>query len=91
MSELPPRVRPAIVDLLVDSAGCLWVMDRYDLDRTASRWSVFDPGGRWLGTVQVPLGRVEWVGEDLILGVARDPDTGVQVVQGYRLNRHPAP
>lgn len=86
MARLPPReFRPPIVGLLVDSEGYLWVADRKD--RARSEWSVFDPGGRWLGTVAVPLGRVEWIGEDLILGVNEDPDTGVEVVQGYRLGR----
>lgn len=87
MAALPPRIRPPIAGLLVDSRGYLWVMDRYRLDRTASEWSVFDSAGHWLGTLEIPLGRVEWVGEDLILGVSQDPDTGVQVVEGYRLTR----
>ena len=49
--------------------------------------AVFDPMGHWLGALELPLVRVEWVGEDLILGVRQDPDTGVQVVEGYRLDR----
>lgn len=86
MAELPPReFRPPIVGLEVDSEGHLWVADR--IDRTTSEWSVFDPTGRWLGTLAVPLQRVEWIGEDLILGINEDPDTGVEVVQGYRLSR----
>ena len=88
MAGLPQRVRPPLADLLVDSRGYLWVMDRYRMDRTASEWSVFDPAGHWLGTLDLPLGRVDWIGEDLILGVSQDLDTGVQVVKGYRLNRH---
>lgn len=91
MAEQPPRVRPPISGLVVDSQGCLWVMDRYELDRSGSEWSVFDPAGRWLGTLEVPLGRVDWIGEDMILGLRQDPDTGVQVVEGYRLNRHGDP
>ena len=86
MAELPPReFRPTVVGLLVDSKGYLWVADRKDA--TASEWSVFDPAGRWLGTLELPLQRVEWIGEDLILGVNEDPDTGVEVVEGYRLSR----
>lgn len=91
MAEQPPRVRPPIAGLVVDSRGCLWVMDRYELDRSGSEWSVFDPAGRWLGTLAIPLGRVDWIGDDLILGLTQDPDTGVQVVEGYRLNRHGGP
>lgn len=86
MAELPPReFRPAVVGLLVDSEGYLWVADRKDA--TTSEWSVFDAIGRWLGTMELPLHRVEWIGEDLILGVTVDPDTGVEVVEGYRLTR----
>lgn len=85
MAELPPRIRPPLAGLLVDSRGYLWVMDRYRLDRTASEWSVFDPAGHWLGTLDVPLGRVDWIGENMILGVRQDLETGVQVVEGYRL------
>ncbi len=86
MTELPPRTRPPVAGLLVDSRGYLWVMDRDRLDRSASEWSVYDPAGHWLGTMEIPLGRVEWIGEDLILGVSQDPETGVQVVEGYRLH-----
>ncbi|MDE2676493.1 MAG: 6-bladed beta-propeller [Gemmatimonadota bacterium] len=86
MAELPPReFRPAVVGLLVDSEGYLWVSDRKDA--TTSEWSVFDATGRWLGTLELPLQRVEWIGEDLILGIREDADTGVEVVEGYRLSR----
>ena len=86
MAELPPReFRPAVAGLLVDSKGYLWVADRRDA--TTSEWSVFNEAGRWLGTVELPPQRVEWIGEDLILGVNEDPDTGVEVVEGYRLSR----
>lgn len=88
MAEFLPRARPPIAGLLVDSEGCLWVLDRYSAGLSESEWSVFDPTGHWLGTLELPLVRVEWVGEDAILGVAQDPETGVQVVKGYRLNRH---
>jgi hypothetical protein len=36
----------------------------------------------------MPTRGVYWIGEDLILGQFRDGDTGVQTVEGYRLNRH---
>ena len=86
MAQLPPReYHPAVVGLLVDSDGHLWVADK--VDRNASQWSVFDPAGRWLGPVNVPLQHVEWIGEDLILGFNFDRDLGLQLVQGYRLSR----
>lgn len=86
MAQLPPReYHPAVVGLLVDSDGYLWVADK--VDRNASQWSVFDPAGRWLGLVTVPLQHVEWIGEDLILGFNFDRDLGLQLVEGYRLTR----
>ncbi len=82
MSALPPRgFQPSVTDLLVDREGYLWVHDG------ASEWSVFDPDGRWLGTLGIPQGSIEWIGKDLILGVQRDLDSGVEAVVGYRLNR----
>ena len=86
MADLPPRnFRPPVVGLLVDSEGYLWVKDREDPG--SSVWSVFGPAGRWHGTLEVPLERLEWVGSELILGVNRDPATGLEAVEGYRLSR----
>lgn len=77
--------RPAVAGLLTDADDNLWVANRLDPD--GSEWSVFDPNGRWQGTLGVPLQRITWLGRDLILGVKRDPDTDVETVVGYRLNR----
>lgn len=78
----PQDFHPPVSGLMVDATGHLWVRHQ------AGRWSVFHPEGRWLGTLTMPFrGRPPWVGEDLILGVRRDPDTGVERVEGYRLNR----
>ena len=86
VAELPPRAfRPPVVGLLVDSEGYLWVKDREDPG--SSEWSVFDPGGRWQGSLKVPVERLQWVGPELILGVDRDPATGLEAVKGYRLGR----
>ncbi len=86
VADLPPRsFRPPVVGLLVDSQGYLWVKDRADPGNSV--WSVFDPAGRWQGTLEVPLERLEWVGPELILGVNRDPATGLEAVEGYRLSR----
>ena len=85
VAELPPRIRPPVVGLLVDSEGYLWVKDREDPGNSV--WSVFGPAGRWQGTLEVPLERLEWVGPELILGVNRDPATGLEAVEGYRFSR----
>ena len=82
----PPRpYRPRVAGLLTDTEGNLWVANR--LDSNTSEWSVFDSEGRWLGTSDLPLPRITWLGRDLIVGVQRDPDTDVETVEVYRLNR----
>ena len=68
----------------MDPEGYLWVMDQRGA--TTDEWSVFDQDGRWLGTVTLPSGRVTWIG-DVVLTVRTDPDTDVETVKGYRLNR----
>ncbi len=86
MARNPPRpYRPRVAGLLTDTEGNLWVANR--LDTSTSEWSVFDSEGRWLGTLDLPLPRITWLGRDLIVGVQRDPDTDVETVEVYRLNR----
>lgn len=52
-----------------------------------SEWSVYDPAGRWLGMLTIPMPTVTWIG-DLVVGVRTDPVTGVETVEGYRLHRN---
>ncbi len=86
MAKNPPRpYRPRVAGLLTDTEGNLWVVNR--LDSNTSEWSVFDSEGRWLGTLDLPLPRITWLGRDLVVGVQRDPDIGVETVEGYRVNR----
>lgn len=80
--RLSGRHFAAIIALMVDPAGYLWA---YDNGRR--EWSVFNAEGRWLGTVTLPDFGVAWIGEDAVLGSRSDPDTGVQTVERYRLNR----
>ena len=80
--HLPPQdFHPPVNDLLVDSEGYLWVMDK------VGQWSVFGRDGIWLGTLEIPLREVHWIEEDLVLGIAYDYDMGLKWVEGYRLNR----
>ena len=81
----PMAFRPAVAGLLTDTDDNLWVANR--LDPEESEWSIFNPDGHWLGTLKVPLSRITWLGRDLIVGVKRDPDTDVETVEGYRLDR----
>ena len=86
IADNPPRLhRPAVVGLLTDADDYLWVANR--LDASTSEWSVFDSRGRWLVTLVLPVPRVTWIGRDLIVGVRRDIDTGVETVEGYRVTR----
>ena len=72
-----------------DAAGYLWVRE-YDFPneaRPAPLWTVFDPDGRMLGLLETPRGlSVSEIGEDYILGVARD-ELGVESVQLWPLRR----
>ena len=87
MGEQPRRYQPAIRSFSVDSEGFLWINDRASLQLGTSEWSVFDPQGRWLGTIELPSAGIFWVGEDFILGGQVDFDTGLQTVERYRLDR----
>ena len=78
---------PAFAELRVDGAGNLWVRDPEPQDGVPHRWSVFDPEGRWLGTVQTPADlRVRQIGTDWILGTAQD-ELDVEHVRLYRIQK----
>ena len=98
LSEAPePRRFPQYVALLWDELGYLWVR-RYDWVRdsnwTGRRWNtgpgewwVFDPDGRWLGSIHVPdeLDPAQ-IGSDYILSIHRD-ELDVERVRLYELMR----
>jgi hypothetical protein len=88
---LPARTTvPAYDRLVVDQQGNLWVRDFVLTPDDAPRWSVFDPQGRWVSTVQTPAGvEVYQIGPDWILGRALD-DLDVEYVRLYRLRREGA-
>lgn len=78
---------PAFSELLVDGAGNLWARDPRPEADQPHRWSVFDPEGRWLGTVQTPAElRVRQIGTDWILGTALD-ELEVEHVRMYRIQK----
>ena len=80
---------PAYRGARSDAAGYLWVRE-YDFpfeERPAPLWTVFDPDGRMLGLLETPRGlSVNEIGEDYILGVARD-ELRVERVQLWPLKR----
>jgi hypothetical protein len=86
-SDLPrPEARPAYAAFLVDSEGCLWVQE-FAYDGAGSSWSVFDPQGIWLGTLDLPdRFRPTQVVEDRVVGVWLD-DLDVQHARILALDR----
>lgn len=78
-----PERLPAFTDLIADRAGHLWLREFDELPPdTTHRWLVFDGGGRLLGRVSFPQGlRVYEIGEDYVLGVARNELDEERVVQ----------
>jgi hypothetical protein len=84
-----PEVWPGFERLLVDTEGWTWAQ-LYHFDPSRSNtWVVFDPEGRAQGTVETPPRLdIHFIGEDFILGVARD-GLDVQFVREYALDRSP--
>ena len=76
---------PAFAELQVDTEGNLWVADFPRRRDDPRAWSVFDPEGRWLGSVRTPAGlTVRQIGPDWILGVQKD-EMDVEHVRLYPL------
>lgn len=91
-----PDALPAFADLLASPSGVLWLREP-DLTRAAtcaclsaepltpSTWSVFDADGVWLGQSNMPARFTPTeVGEDYVLGYARDANEALRVVM-YRI------
>ena len=80
-----PETMPAYESTwVVDEEGNLWVPD-YTLPAEPATWSVFDPQGRLLGTVDTPAGgEVTQIGSDFVLGTWTD-EMDVEQVRMYRL------
>ena len=80
-----PKTIPAFQRMLVDPSGRIWAQGYLRANHIPLEWTVFDPAGKMLGTVEVPVGfRVFEVGTDYILGRLRDP-SGQAHIQLYRL------
>jgi 6-bladed beta-propeller protein len=87
---------PAFSQFIADRVGRLWVREAHLADApgsgalnttplAASRWSVFDPNGHWLGDVTMPARfQPRDIGADYVLGSALDEDDVPRVVL-YRL------
>lgn len=80
-----PSHFPAYSAMRVDRSGNLWVEDYRAFTEPQSRWSVFDPDGRWLTTVDMPDGlQLLDIGDDYVLGFMRD-DVGLDRVALFAL------
>ena len=68
-------------EMLLDPGDHLWVGHVLTPESRGRVWTVFAPGGRWLGDVTAPIAlRSTDVGADYVLGVWRDPD-GTQTIR----------
>jgi 6-bladed beta-propeller len=87
LNLLPAReTHPAFVSLQTDDAGNLWV-EESRLPWEPPLWTVFDPAGRLLGSLELPDSfRPTHFGEDFVLGVARD-ELEVNRVRLYDLEK----
>jgi hypothetical protein len=82
-----PDRAPAFSGILLDADGNLWV-ERYRFATDdPQRWAVFDPDGRYLGTVRTPARfTIHDIGRDWMLGVWLN-DEDVEIVHMYDLIR----
>lgn len=83
---IPERL-PAFDRLLVDELGNLWVghWPEDEFSYVPDRYTVFDPSGKMLGTVEVPREfTVKQIGADFVLGTSTD-DYDVHHVQVFDL------
>jgi hypothetical protein len=65
----PAETFPAYERLLADPAGNVWAEESRRPSEYSASWSVFDPNGRWLGSVRMPSGfALRQVGPDWVLG-----------------------
>jgi hypothetical protein len=90
-----PDAMPVYTAIVVDDNGFTWLrayLPPWALDDPEA-WTVFDPAGRWLGSLTLPTGfRATRFGNQFILGLLDSPD-GYRQVGLFTLDReavHPA-
>ena len=91
-AELPTH-KPVATRLIADAAGNWW-LGRYRSERdpddptahVPTSWDVYEPDGRWLGSVEVPPIRVMQIGADFVAGIEVD-DLGVNYAMVYTLEK----
>lgn len=82
-----PETFPAYADMLVSREGDVWVEEFTPSSTAPRQWSVFSPGGVWLGNVSVPHNaRLQFVAEDRVYAVARNA-FDIETVVVFRLRK----
>jgi hypothetical protein len=80
-----PPTHPVLDAILVDADDNTWVRHATPDTEEQRSWSVFDPDGAWLGTIDTPGGlRITDIGDEYVLGVVTD-ELGVNFVVKHRL------
>jgi hypothetical protein len=80
---------PAYQRIRVDRTGTLWVQEYAQPGADSVNWSTFDPTGRWLSEVTLPLAwQILDIGADYVLVLWRD-DLDVEHVRTHALRRGP--
>lgn len=78
-----PRTKPATVHFFIDDVGNLWVMPQSARGEAGRVLDVFDPDGRFLGTVRLPfaaeMAPLPLIRDSMFYAVTKD-ELGVQYV-----------
>lgn len=76
----PADTFPAYEYLMSDDTGYVWAYEAHRPSDPRRHWSVFDPEGRWLGTVRLPdRFWPQQIGPDWILGTQPDEEGNARV------------
>jgi len=83
-----PKTIPAYAALKVDARENLWVQDYPRTKSPVVQWTVFDPRGREIAAVALPVHLEAYeIGDDYVLGRFMDPEESIPQVRLYRLHR----
>jgi hypothetical protein len=83
-----PKTIPAYAALKVDARDNLWVQDYPRTKSPVVQWTVFDPRGREIAAVALPVHLEAYeIGDDYVLGRFMDPEESIPQVRLYRLHR----
>lgn len=90
-SQSPPRVFPEVLAVHTDLDGRIWVK-RWPPDAQPDHtfFDVYSPDGQSLGTVRIEASLLPdpppWVSAGVVVGVVRDPDTGIDRIALFELD-----